>query len=153
MQIITSATFMEARFKVILCSSVTWRLLFFPLGFIGHYGIECSIKACYKGVPILGDDSPMPRPPVLIPIGDPTHPRLGHAFHILQEPNAGVKCGPLGVSREEGTADMSLVTSPVNIIVTCLELGTMPAHPTPSFFSAACRAECLIDICIKCHKS
>lgn len=28
------------------------------------------------------------------------------------------------------------------------------ASPSPpSFFSAVCRAECLIDICIKCHKS
>lgn len=70
---------------------------------------------------------------MLIPIRDPPHPRLGHPFHILRESRAGTPCGSPDVLGAEGMADLPLVNSPVNIIVTHVELGTTPAPPSLPF--------------------
>lgn len=74
---------------------------------------------------------------MLLPTGDPSHPRLGRPFRVLHEPHAGAPCGPLDVLGEERIADLPPVTSPVKVTVTHVELGTTPAHRPPLSLQSA----------------
>lgn len=132
--------------RLFLCSFVRWKLCFFswfyrPIRSRTFNKVQLQRSGCPGGW-LANAQVPCARPP---------HCKLHRSFQILTSVCRS-ELWPQDVSGKARDSWPAAGHFPANIIGIHLEWGATTAH-LPSFFSAVCGAECLIDICIKCHKS